>query len=338
MGIEDFLSRLDPKTAKRVRTAETLQLEKIPFASYGLNKASGGGIPKNRMSLLYGGTSAGKSLLMMQTIAKAQKVDENFVSIWVDAEGTYDKKWAERLGVDNSRVIVIQSKVRSKIEEEITDYMKAGPDLVVVDSISDILPEAFIGKEGDLELDRKQLGAHAKTVTAFVNAMLYLMNGSAVVMLSQTTTEIGQTYTKQIPHGGKKILFASSLTIKLTSSGTDANQIKGFKTVGDKQITINIGREVDAVVEKNKVASPGAVCKYNIFYAGEGRIGIDVIDEVVKEAIIYGIISKAGAWFKWDGEQWQGAKGISTYFTENPERFEELQREIHMVETGEVLD
>jgi recombination protein RecA len=339
MGIQDFLATLDPKTAARIKTAQETEIERLPLISYGLTKALGGGIAKGRVATFYGNQSAGKSLLFQETIGKLWQ-PAGLVCAYYDVEGAYDKEWAAKLGVNNDELILYHSKSSGKIEEDITPLLRAEADVVVIDSISDIMPETFVGKDGALndQQDRKQLGAQAKAITALVNGILYNNENTAIVLLSQTTTEINPTHVKQIPHGGKKVLFASSQIVKLTSSGTEGQQIKGDYQVGDLVIEQPIGRKVTAYVEKNKLGRQSASCEYDIYYAGK-KLGVDVGGELVKEAIKYKLITKSGAWFNWkDGKKWQGEDNTNNHFASNPEDKAALVNQIHMLETGEVLD
>ena len=337
MGYGDFIATLDPKTAKRIKTAMETEVIKLPLASYGLTKALNGGIARGRIALTFGNTSSGKSLLAMQSIGLWQK--QGLVCAYVDAEGTYDKEFAARLGINNEELILIQARSSARVEAEIRPLLQSNIDVIVIDSISDILPEAFIGKDGSLndQEDRKQLGAHAKAITNMVNGIHYLNQDTAVWLLSQTTTEISQTYVKQIPHGGKKTLFASSQVIKLTSSNTENQQIKGHTYVGDLVFESPIGRKVDAIVEKNKLGPQHRKCSYDLYYDGS-YIGIDTIGEVVDEAMKYLIVEKAGAWFKYDGNSYQGRDKMVEFFKESEEELERLKKQIHLVETGELVD
>jgi len=337
MNFEDFVAGLDPKTAKRIKTAQQTKTIKLPLASYGMTKALNGGIAKGRITLLYGNSSSGKSLLMMQSVGLWQP--QGLVCAWVDAEGAYEKEWAGRLGVDNNELILIQSKSSGKIEDEIRPLLEAKIDVLVIDSISDIMPEIFIGKDGSLNAqgDRKQIGAHAKAVTALVNGILYSNEETAVVLISQTTTQIEQTYVKQVPHGGKKVQFAASQIIKLTSSNTDAKQIKGDVNVGEMTFQQPIGRKVDGMVEKNKLGPQHRICAYDMYYAGTAP-GIDTIGEILDEAIKYDVIVKGGSWFKWSGMQWQGRDDTVEFFKSSSASLDAVIKEIHTRETGEVIE
>jgi recombination protein RecA len=339
MGFEDFMAGLDPKTAKRIKTAQETTVERLEFASHGLNQITAGGAARGHFTLIYGNQSAGKSLAMQQSVAKWQK--EGLVCAWVDAEGVWEKDWASRLGVNNEELILIQTKSSGGIEKKLAPLMENGIDVVVIDSISDIMPEAFVDDDGAMkdQQNRKQMGAHAKAITALINGLMYLNEDrrTAVILLSQTTTFIGQTYVQQVPHGGKKVLFAASQIVKLTSSNTDAKQIKGNVYVGDLVLTRPIGRTVEAFCEKNKLGPQHRTCEYDIYYDGE-EVGIDYVGEVIKQAIQYQILEKGGAWFNWGDQKWQGEKNVTKYFKENPMKLEEVLAEIHAVENGGVLD
>ena len=97
--------------------------------------------------LIYGNKSAGKSSFCMQLIAEAQKNDK--VAVWVDAEGTFEPEWAERLGVDTSKLLLSKSRAISKVDAEVIEYIKAGADMVVIDSITPLLPSAYFEKDGE---------------------------------------------------------------------------------------------------------------------------------------------------------------------------------------------
>lgn len=335
MSLEDYLARLDPKTAKRVQTAQAVELIRLKTASFGLNLALGGGIGKGRVTLTYGPPSSGKSLLWQQSIANWQK--EGLICAWVDVEGTYDKAFAAKIGIDNDKLILIQKKSFGAITDEIMPHIRAGIDVVVIDSVSDALPEVFVDKDGEVvEFEKqKQLGAHAKSCTMMLNAIHYENNSTAVILISQTTTKIESTYVKQVPHGGQKILFGSSQVIKLNSSNTEKQQQMGEVVVGDRILQIPVARSVEAYVEKNKLGPQSQKAEYDLYYAGE-YIGIDYVGEVTDLAVVYEIVKKSGAWFKYNDEQSQGRPEFIKRLKANDVEFKQLEDELHMVLTGEV--
>jgi recombination protein RecA len=335
MKLEEFLAGLDPKTAKRVKTAQETEVVRLPLASYGLTKALGGGIAKGRIALFYGNQSSGKSLIVQESIGKIWQ-PAGLVCAYADVESAYDKEWGARLGINNDELIYIQSKSSGKLEEQLVPLLQNRIDVIVIDSISDIMPEGFV-KDGELnsQIDRKQIGAQAKAITALINGLLYANEDTAIILLSQLTTKIEATYTQMVPHGGQKTLFAASQIVRLTSSNTDAKQIKGENWVGGMVFEVPIGRKVDALVEKNKLGKQHEIAKYDMYYAGQS-VGIDRIGEVIDTAIKYDVITKTGAWFKYEDFKWQGRDMVVTYFKENPEALILVEKEILTRETVEV--
>lgn len=337
MAFEDFMAKLDPKTAKRLKTAQEIELIKFPLASTGLTTALGGGIGAGRITLVYGNTSSGKSVLMMQTVGLLQKMGK--VCAWVDVEGTYEKSFGARLGINNDELILIQKKSFGAITDSIMPLIRGGIDLIVVDSISDALPEVFVDKDGEaVEFEKmKQLGAHAKSCTMMVNAIHYENEQTAVVLISQTTTKIEATYVKQVPHGGQKVPFASSQIIKLTSSNTENQQKKGITYIGDIQMETPIGRKVEFYVEKNKLGPQSRKGEYDLFYDGS-FVGIDSVGEVLDAAEKYGIVTKKGAWYTVEEKQYQGRDNVIAMLRENDVLLKSLTEKVNLVLTGELPD
>lgn len=325
--LNDFLSGLNPTIAKQFHSARDTKTIRLPLASHGLTKALNGGIVKGRFTLLYGNSMAGKSAVMMQSIAKWQK--EGLVCCYVDVEKTWDNDWASRLGVDVDELILIQKTNVTRIHDEVAPLLQAGIDVVVVDSVSMMLPDGFTNDDGvpkSLQ-DQRQIGAKAKAITGMILSWHAMLEDTALVAISQTTTEFGQTYTKQIPDGGKKMIFAASQIIKLSSSNTEAKQIKGDLKVGDKIIQQPIGRKVEGLIEKNKLGPQHRTFAYDLYYDGPS-VGIDYVGEVVDEAIKFGIITKAAAWFKIFGEEdrkFQGRDKLIRHIKETSGVLDELK-------------
>jgi recombination protein RecA len=144
--IDNILSKLDPKTRARVQSAQDIKVEKQLTPSIGLNMALKGGLGYGRQVLVWGNKSAGKSSFCLQMIAIAQK--EGKTCAWIDAEASYDQKWAETLGVDSSKLIYSSAKTVNDMVDVGVKLMEAGVDLIVVDSISALLPGIYFEKDG----------------------------------------------------------------------------------------------------------------------------------------------------------------------------------------------
>ena len=139
--LDEVLAKLDPKTRARVQSAQDVQVHKQKTPSIGLNMALKGGLPYGRQVLIWGNKSAGKSSFCLQMIAEAQK--EGKTCAWIDAEASYDPKWAEQLGVDSEKLIYSPAKTVNDMVDVATKLMEADVDLIVVDSISALLPAIY---------------------------------------------------------------------------------------------------------------------------------------------------------------------------------------------------
>ncbi len=309
MSLDDILSKLDPKVAKQFKKAADVETIRYPLASIGLNNALGGGIGAGRIAVVYGGYSVGKSMLCLQSVAGFQK--QGLSVAWADVEGAFDKEFAQKLGVDTNELIITGSKSSEKLGNQLVELVKAGVDIIVVDSISAIMPATFVEKDGELKGsdDRKQIGAHAKAIKSVIDGLLFNNEKTAIILISQLTTKMETWGARQVFHGGNSPGFAASQIIKLTSSNTDAKQKKGVLVVGDKKIEQPIGRTVDAVIEKNKLGRQSTTTSYDIYYAGE-TIGIDALGELVDMSTDFGVLSKGGAWFEFEGQKFQGRDSV----------------------------
>ena len=138
IALDDILAKLDPKTRARVQSAVDVNVDKQPTPSIGLNLALKGGLAYGRQILVWGNKSAGKSSFCLQIIALAQK--EGKTCACIDAEHSYDPSWAEQLGVDSNKLIYSPAKTVNDMVDVATKLMDAGVDMIVVDSISALLP------------------------------------------------------------------------------------------------------------------------------------------------------------------------------------------------------
>lgn len=334
-ALDKFLQTLDPRIAKTFKTAQETKNEVLPLASLNLTNDLNGGVGRGRIAIVYGTPSAGKTAMMQQSMGMWQRM--GLVTAFVDAEGTWDNPWASRLGVDPNEVLLIQKKSASKIFNEMRPLLEGGLDAVVIDSMSAIMPDGFINDDGsakDLE-HHIQIGAQAKAIARLINAINYSNERTAIIIISQTTTEFGQAYTKQVPHGGKKPLFAASQVIKLTSSSTPNNKIKGNIQVGNKVLEVPIGRKVDSLVEKNKLGPEGLASSYDFYFRGD-HVGVDHVGEAVDEAVKYGLIKKVHAWFNKGDQKWQGRENLVAYFRDNPDERAGLIKETEDFKNGTV--
>ncbi len=146
--VEEVLAQLNPKLRKNILVGDAIpetQFAKTP--SYGLNRALGGGLPYGRQVLIWGSKSSAKSSMCLQMVSLAQQ--EGKICAWIDAEMSYDKTWAEKLGVDTSKLIVSQVRTINEMVDVGVQLMEAGVDIIVVDSITSLLPAIYFEKDSD---------------------------------------------------------------------------------------------------------------------------------------------------------------------------------------------
>ena len=326
--IDSILAKLDPKTRARVQSAQDIQIEKQLTPSIGLNFALRGGLGYGRQALVWGNKSAGKSSFCLQMIALAQK--EGKVCAWIDAEASYDQTWAETLGVDSSKLIYSPAKTVNDMVDVATKLMDAEVDLIVVDSISALLPAIYFEKDGnemkDLQ-DTKQIGAEAKDMTHAVKMLNYANKNTLLVLISQQRNQFGSMHASHIPTGGMAVKFFSSTVIKLWSSEAEANAIKAGVKVGDKIIEQRVGRPVNWIIDYNKVGPPNLSGQYDFYYQGD-VLGIDGIGETLDVAEMCGVVEKGGAWYTVNGERFQGRAKAVQYLRDNPDVVKKLQEDI----------
>ena len=329
MITEEILAKLDPKTRARVQLATKVEIEKQKTPSIGLNMALKGGLGFGRQVLIWGNKSAGKSSFCLQMIAEAQKNGKTCA--WIDAEASYDPAWASKLGVDSDTLIYSPAKTINDMVDVAQQLMEAGVDVIVVDSISALLPAIYFEKDSsDLKKleDTKQIGAEAKDMTHAVKMLNYANKNTLLVLISQQRNQFGSMHASHIPTGGMAVKFFSSTVIKLWSSEAEANAIKSGIQVGDKIIEQRVGRPVNWIIDYNKLGPPNLSGQYDFYYQGE-VLGVDSVGEVLDTAEMMGIVQKGGAWYTVGEERFQGRAKAVQYLRENPFVVEKIQGDIY---------
>lgn len=312
--VEEVLAQLDPRIRKNLATGEGIRVEYQPTPSHGLNRALNGGLPYGRQVLIWGSKSSAKSSLCLQTIALAQQ--EGKVCAWIDAEMSYSEDWAKSLGVDTSKLIYSSSRTINDMVDVATNLMNAGVDLIVVDSITSLLPAIYFEKDSD-ELKQlentKQIGAESRDFSNAWKMLNYANNKvkpTLLVLISQSRNNINAMYTSQQPSGGQATKFYSSTVIKLFSSESDNQAIKGKISIGDKLIEEKIGRKVRWELQFSKTSPGFQSGEYDFYFRGD-QVGIDTMADLVDTAELMGIVSRTGAWYILpDGSKVQGRDGF----------------------------
>jgi recombination protein RecA len=333
LTVEEVLAQLSPKLRKTVMAGDTIpatQYAETP--SFGLNRALNGGLPYGRQVLVWGSKSSAKSSLCLQMIGLAQK--EGKICAWIDAEMSYDKKWAEGLGVDSSKLIVSQCRTINEMVDVGTHLMNAGVDIIVIDSITSLLPAIYFEKDSD-ELKQlentKQIGAESRDFSNAWKMLNYANNKvkpTMLVLISQSRNNISAMYTSQQPTGGQATKFYSSTVIKLFSSESDNQAIKGKIHVGDKLIEEKVGRKIRWELQFSKTSPGFQSGEYDFYFRGD-NVGIDSIGDLVDTAEMMGIVERTGAWYVLpDGSKVQGRDGFVNRVREDLDLQETIKNKI----------
>jgi recombination protein RecA len=232
-------------------------------------------------------------------IAIAQ--EEGKLCAWIDAEMSYSEDWAKKLGVDTDKLIVSQARTINEMVDVGVALMNAGVDLIVVDSITSLLPAIYFEKGTDelKELENtKQIGAESRDFSNAWKMLNYANNKvkpTMLVLISQSRNNINAMYTNQQPSGGQATKFYSSTVIKLFSSESDNQAIKGKIAVGDKLIEEKVGRMIRWEVQFSKTSPAFQSGEYAFYFRGD--VGVDSIGDLVDTAEMMGIVERTGAWY-----------------------------------------
>ena len=280
----------------------------ISTSSLALDKALGiGGLPRGRVTEIYGPEASGKTTLALHAVAEAQKKDG--IAAFIDAEHALDIVYAKKLGVNCDDLLVAQPDTGEQALE-ITDMLvrSGAVDILVIDSVAALVPRAEIeGEMGDSHMGlqarlmsqalRKLAGTISKTMTS-------------VVFINQIRMKIGVIFgNPETTTGGNALKFYSSVRLDIRRIG----QIKDGQEV--------VGNRTRVRVVKNKMAPPFTDAEFDIMY-GEGisRPG-DLIDVGVET----GIIDKSGSWYSHGGERiGQGRENVKKFLKDNPDLYETM--------------
>lgn len=329
MMMEEVLARLDPKIRKLVGTADSVEIKKQRTPSLSLNLALKGGLAYGRQVLIWGNKSAGKSSFCLQLIADAQK--EGKLCAWIDSEQSYSPEWAEKLGVDSRSLIYSPAKTINQMVDIGTQLIQSGVDLLVVDSISALLPAIYFEKDGS-ELkqlqDTKQIGAEAKDMTHAVKMLNYVNDKTLLILISQQRNQFGSMHASHIPTGGMAVKFFSSTIIKLWSSEAEASSIKDKIAVGDKLIEQKIGRPVNWTIDYNKTGPQFITGAYDFYFQGS-HLGVDWIADLVDTAEMLGVIERGGAWYTVLEERIQGRANVIARVREDLDMQDKLKELVY---------
>ena len=288
-------------------------IETIPTGSIGLDIALGvGGVPRGRITEIFGAESSGKTTLAIHVIAEAQK--QGGVCAIIDAEHAFDRFYAEQLGVDVNNLWIAQPDNGEQALEIAEQLINSGAiDVLVIDSVAALTPKAEIeGEMGD-----KNVGLQARLMSQAMRKLTGAISRTRTccIFINQTRDKIGNMYgPAQTTTGGNALKFYSTVRIEIAPSSM-------VKDSDDKPL----GRTARVKVVKNKVAPPFKKAEFDIMF-GEG---ISKAGEIIEYGVELGIIKKSGAWFSYgDSKIGQGKEGVRQIINDNPELMAELEEKV----------
>lgn len=328
--IEEILARLNPKTAQSFLLASDIKNEVLPTPSLGLNMAIEG-LRYGAFTVLYGNRACGKTMFALQSIAEAQK--EGKVAAWLDVEKNFSPSWARRLGVDPDKMLVDNKTMSiAGMADKGVQMILAGVDILVIDSISQLLPQSYFEDPKDDKEEIKglsqtgQIGTFSKNMGQAINMLNAVNEKTAIIVISQVRNQIGSYGASISFMGGKALEHASSTTLKFWRTPSDV--IEREIHVGDGLLLKRpVGAPITWTVEKNRGPGMGMSNAYDIYTAGDFA-GIDLVGEVVTYGVEYGIIKKGGAWFTIGEERFQGRNKVIAYLRDNPDITEKIYGDI----------
>ncbi len=287
-------------------------VDAISTGSISLDHALGvGGLPRGRVTEIYGPESSGKTTLALHAIAEAQKAGG--IAAFIDAEHAFDRYYAKNLGIDIENLLVSQPDNGEQALEIVDNLIRSGAiDIIVIDSVAALTPRAEIeGEMGDskMGLQARLMSQAMRKLTATISK-----TGTCCVFINQLREKIGVMFgNPETTTGGNALKFYSSVRIDIRRM----QQIKEGENI--------VGNRVRVKIVKNKVAPPFRKAEFDIIYG----VGISKFGEIIDLGVDMDILKKSGSWFSYgETRLGQGRDAVRSLLKDNPELAEELENKI----------
>lgn len=286
----------------------------IPSGSLALDIALGiGGIPRGRVTEIFGPESAGKSTLAQHIMAEAQRMGGT--AAYIDVEHAMDPTYARDLGIRLEDLLVSQPDTGEQALEICEALVRSNAvDVIVVDSVAALVPRAEI--EGDM--GDAHVGLQARLMSQALRKLTATIarTSTSVIFINQLREKVGIVFgNPEVTPGGRALKFYSSVRI-------DVRSVESIK-----EGTEVIGRRVKAKIVKNKVAAPFRVAEFDIMF--KQPRGISRSGDIVDLGVEYGVLAKAGAFYSYgDLRVGQGREKAKTFLEDNSELRDEIEAEI----------
>lgn len=311
-ALGDIVKRYGEGSIMRMGEAKHLEVETIPTGSLSLDLALGvGGLPRARITEIYGPESSGKTTLCLHVVAEAQKLGGT--AAYIDMEHALDPSYALRLGVDINKLFISQPDTGEQALEITETLVRSGAvDVIVIDSVAALVPRAEI--EGDM--GDSPMGMQARLMSQALSKLSGAINQTktAVLFTNQLRQKIGVMFgNPETTTGGMALKFYASVRL-------DVRRIQSIKVGAEI-----IGSRVRVRVVKNKVAPPFRTAEFDIMY----NEGISKVGDIIDLATTLEIISKRGAFFSYgDIRLGQGRENSKDFLRQNPELSNEIEAAI----------
>ncbi|HXM54295.1 MAG TPA: recombinase RecA [Candidatus Dormibacteraeota bacterium] len=291
----------------------------IPTGALLLDLALGvGGIPRGRVTELYGPESAGKTTLALHVIAEAQK--QGGVAAFIDAEHALDPLYASRIGVNIDDPLISQPDTGEQALDIVEVLVRSGAiDVIVIDSVAALVPKAEIeGEMGDTHvgLQARLMSQALRKLTAAI-----AKSNATVIFLNQLREKVGIMFgNPETQPGGRALKFYSSVRL-------DIRKVEVIKAGLE-----SIGSRVKVKVVKNKIAPPFRVAEFDILF----NEGISREGALIDSAVEFGIIEKSGTWMSYgDTRLGQGRENVRNFLRENPTLAMEIETSVREKAAGQ---
>ena len=312
LALGQFTKQFGEGAVMKMGEKTTMQIESVPTGALALDLALGvGGLPRGRVTEIYGPESSGKSTLATHVVAEAQR--NGGICAYIDAEHAMDPVYAKAIGVDVDELLISQPDTGEQALEIVDTLVRSGAiDVIVIDSVAALTPRVEL--EG--EMGQSHVGLQARLMSQALRKLTSNLNKTKTIciFINQLREKIGVMFgSPETTPGGRALKFYSSVRL-------DIRRIESLKS----GVEI-VGNRTRVKVVKNKCAPPFRQAEFDIMY---GK-GISREGSLLDTGVDMDIVTKSGAWYTYEGEQLgQGRENAKVFLSENPEIMMEVENRI----------
>lgn len=311
-ALAEIKQRFGEGSIMKLKETRSSNVEVIPTGSISLNLALGvGGVPRGRVVEIYGIEMTGKTTLALHILAEAQK--KGGVGAFIDAEHALDPDYAKKIGVNVDDLLISQPDSGEQALQVVETLVRSGGvDVIVIDSVAALVPQAEISGE----MGEFQIALQARLMSQALRKLSGIISKTktVVIFLNQTRMKIGTFFgNPETTPGGLALKFYSSIRINLKRIA----QIKH----GDEII----GSRAKAKIVKNKVAAPFKIAEFDIYY----NEGISYFGDILNTGVKHEVIKKSGSWFQYENiKLGQGMQASKEFLRKNPKIANKIKKAI----------